>query len=581
MTKAAASIDIQPYSKVLTSDPSLPISESVPAIESALIQWKATRTLLSGTIQSYLAACLTLRARCSMIPYQPNGQRVAKESLTTIHSELASLALEELLLRDTRISLTAAINNSGVLASVNRLPPEILGRIFTLSRICCARDDGYQINGPAGVCRYWRQITLGNAHLWTHIDIGPGIPTDQTKLLLGRSKLAPVHIHVLEPPIKDHDDEPNEYECEHAAENMMTVLAPHMHCVRTLTVEPASRNGNLAFALLDSWSCYDINNSLPSLRIDQASSSDVQLSLPGKDETPENLEKMLLALTTLHLESAMFGWDSGAYRGLRDLRLHFGWPELVFISVPELASIFAACPDLTILKLSGPSVTARDAEGWVQPTPIVMECLEFVNLADLRPDHATLVLSLITIPGPRAELGIQLSQKSTLDKQLADFFLRSTITTLFHTYCDCESDCDGCLNDLECEGGSFKASKFFPQYLPHIHTLILDMFVLHSARVNQPSTPVLPSPLHPRLQNVVLLECTVDLEVLKRLVLELGIQDLRLERCETDLRTTPNPLEQQELQTLQASLQDMYPHLRCWISDVDSTSQLECGRMFC
>ncbi|KAG8761913.1 hypothetical protein FRC12_009268 [Ceratobasidium sp. 428] len=567
----------EPYNTVSISNPHLSVSKPSPTVQSALIQWKAARTLLSDTIQFYLATCLTLRAHCNLLVYQPNERNVVEGAIATICSELGSLASEELLLRDTRISLAAAINDSVVLAGVNRLPPEILARIFRFSRTCCAHDRGHQISGLASVCRYWRRTALNTAHLWTHIDIGPNVPTSRTKLLLDRTKRTPVHIHVLEPRRKNDANEPSEYESEHTAESMMMVLAPHMHRICTLSVESASHNGNLAFALLDSWSCYDTHNTLPSLRINHTLSSNF-LSLPGRDETPEDLERMPLALAVLHLEDTIFGWNSSAYRGLRDLRLLFPW-YFVSISVPELVSILAACPDLSILKSSGLPVVVSDTEGWVQPAPIVMKYLEFVNLADLVPAHAALVLSLITIPGPRAELSIQLPQKSTLDGQLADFFLRSTITTLFHTHLDCESACDGCLNKLKCEGGSFKASKFFPQYLPHIHTLILDMSILHSMRVNQSSVSALPSPLHPCLQNVILLDCVVDLDVLKRLVLELGIQDLRLERC----RAGPNPasnLQQQGLQTLQASLQDMYPHLRCWISDVDSTRQLECREMF-
>ncbi|KAG8705302.1 hypothetical protein FRC09_003041, partial [Ceratobasidium sp. 395] len=563
-----------PRNAVSTSNPCLSISESAPTIQSALVQWKTARTFLSSTIRSYLTVCATLRASYATLVYQSNEQDTVKEALATICTELESLASEERLLYDTRVSLAAVISNSVTLPNVNRLPPEILASIFGLSRAHCTRDHGHQTNGPTSVCRYWRRTALDAAHLWTHIDIGPDIPSGRAKLLLDRSKHAPVHIHVLASRLEQGENEPNGYESEHLAESMMVVLAPHIYRICTLNVESSGNRGNFVFALLNSWSYHDTANSLLSLRMERTVYASA-LFLPGQDRTPESLGRMLLALTSLRLDRTMFGWDSNAYRGLVDLQLVFSNRDTL-LSMMDLASIIAASPDLTTLKLYGLDIQG----GWIPLAPIVMRSLEFVSIVDLEQDAAASVLSLITLPGPRAELGITLSQASTLDSRLADFFARSTITTLYHTSYDCEYDCDGCLNKLECEGGSFKPSRFFPQYLPHIQTLILDGFILDGSRVNHPNPPTLPPPLQPQLQNLVLLNCRIDFEVLRRLVHEIGVQSLRFERRATNSHRggTDQPL--QELQTILGSLQRLYPQLQCQISYFDSTERLECRTSF-
>ncbi|KAG8703722.1 hypothetical protein FRC09_003984, partial [Ceratobasidium sp. 395] len=378
---------------------------STPTIQSALIQWKTARTFLSSTIQSYLAVCATLRASyAGTLVYQSNEQDTIKEALATICTELESLASEERLLYNTRVSFAAVISNSVTLPNVNRLPPEILARVFKFSRTFCARDDVYWTNGPTDVCRYWRQVALDTVHLWTHIDIGPDIPTNRTKLLLNRSKHAPVHIHVLETLLEREVAEPDEYESEHAARRMMKVLAPHLHRVRTLNVQSNSRGGNFFLALLDSWSHCDTANSLLSLRLEQAALVPV-LCLLEQGGTSESLERMLLALTSLRLFDTMFSRDSSAYRGLVDLQLLFSdYDDL--LSMSDLAGILAASPGLTTLKLSG---LEMDQRNWTQRTPIVMRCLELVSLVDLGQADAAAVLSLITLPGPRVELGIKLS----------------------------------------------------------------------------------------------------------------------------------------------------------------------------
>ncbi|KAG8790841.1 hypothetical protein FRC12_010868 [Ceratobasidium sp. 428] len=267
-------------------------------------------------------------------------------------------------------------------------------------------------------------------------------------------------------------------------------------------------------------------------------------------------------------------WKSVVYQGLSDLQIDV---DDISISRPQLANILTACPALTTLKLS--HLRIKNTNEWNQP-PILMQHLEFVNLVCMESRDVSSVLSTITLPGPRAELGIKDSPGGALDRELVGFFGRSKVTTLYYTCHPCEGDCDGCINNRGCEGGSSKALQLFTQHLPHAQTFILHKVTLNLLRVNRASTlQALSTPLQPWLPKLVLLEYTVNFEALKRLVLETNIQELRLEQCTAAHHPAPDP-QQQELKTIRASLQETYPHLQCWISDIDSTKRLACRTMF-
>ncbi|KAG8775857.1 hypothetical protein FRC12_001232 [Ceratobasidium sp. 428] len=509
-----------------------------------------------------------------MLIHEPDKQPIVKDALASVNSELESLASEEEVLRDMRISLAAEVNNSTVLASVNKLPPEILARIFGMSKICCACEDGYRVNGLAGVCVYWRMIALGAADLWTHVDVSPQIPRRLTELLLDRSKEFPVHVHILDPELEKDPDPNNEPRSECPAESMMIVLESHLQRISTLCINSNGYYGHFIFNVLNVWSERGSNSLLKSLVVDRCRYRIVDdLWITRESTTFENIEKMLHGLSTLHLRCTALDWDSSIYSGLLDLQLSFDGD--VWISIPELTNILTSCPALTTLKIE--NVRLEYVEGWVQP-PIVMQHLEFVHLAHMLPGDTSSVLSCITLPGPRVELGIILSQAGSLDSKLAEFFVRSPITTLYQASSDCESNCDGCLNDQFCEGGTFKASKFFPQYLPHIHTLILDGFDLQTPPLNQPSVPALPPPLWPRLQNLVLLDCMIDFEVLRRLVYEIGVQSLHIEQHTGYHLPASYIRPHDELQKILASLQEVYPHLHCQISDLSNSTKQQAYR---
>ncbi|KAF5324925.1 hypothetical protein D9611_004114 [Ephemerocybe angulata] len=76
------------------------------------------------------------------------------------------------------------------LAPINRLPPEILSRIFVQSS-AERRQDSLSWIQVTHTCHHWREVALDCAALWSDISfVNPAF----TKVMLARSKNAPLHV---------------------------------------------------------------------------------------------------------------------------------------------------------------------------------------------------------------------------------------------------------------------------------------------------------------------------------------------------------------------------------------------------
>ncbi|KAG8717621.1 hypothetical protein FRC08_007104 [Ceratobasidium sp. 394] len=516
-------------------------------VKSALREWKSARTLLAGTIQTYLAACTTLRVSCTTPLHQSGERAIIEEARATVDSELESLASEEQALYDTRASLGTMRNGSTTLVRINTLPPEILARIFTLSKTHCVHDRDSESNGFAGVCVYWRRVAMDAAELWTHIDFIPNTPDSVPKLLLERSGGTPIHAHIYE---LRPGEGPDEDMSERAAKQVMAVLRPHSHRVRSFTVESLSRDGFFVLAVLKSWISYDKFSIIKSLLVYRPGSWHFLFLQPHAEQD------MIPALHTLHLKNFAFNWDSHIYRGLVDLRLSIA--HSISISIPQFANLLSASRALAILKLKGVNVIYT--EDSMQLAPIMMEHLKILNLVEVDPENAMVLLSLITLASPLVELGMAFSEHDTSANQLINFFSRSRITTL---YCLDYDDPLAFRKHLKC--------------LPHLRILVLHHFDVADLLEDEANPPV-PSHSLPfsNPATVILLESMVSLEYLKRFITEYNIRDLRLEKCHVVTASSPG----QDMDSVQTSLLGVYPDLQCSVSDTDSTWQLACRTMF-
>ncbi|KAG8698114.1 hypothetical protein FRC08_006130, partial [Ceratobasidium sp. 394] len=336
-------------------------------VKSALDGWKSARALLSSTVQSYSAACITLRAGCTLMSHRsPAAISMIEDALATIDSELDSLVSEAKSLLSVQISLATMRNNSAMLTRINTLPPEILASIFILSRNHRTRNDNFRFHDLASVCAYWRDIALNTPDLWTHVDISPSTPSGVTNLLLGRTKDNPIHIHVYEPKPPD-----NGYTPDYEILKTTNVLAPHMHRVCALDIESHSFSRDFIGAVLNLW--FDRGSTMYRPNGRQVLSPDRGIGNTILKSRSKHAKGVLLSLNTLHLQGVVFDWKSGAYRDLVDLRLDFasGGGN---VPVLQFADMLRANPRLVILKLK--SVHIVDVEDRRPPNPIVFRFLK-------------------------------------------------------------------------------------------------------------------------------------------------------------------------------------------------------------
>ncbi|KAG8763550.1 hypothetical protein FRC12_008492 [Ceratobasidium sp. 428] len=526
------------------------LSERIkPAVISALAEWKSARSLMTSTIHSYLSTSATLRAACANSASQPAERFATEEALVAIDSELESLALEEDILRDGRALLAATRNYSTRLAPVNALPSEILARIFAFSKTYnyCI-DDGYlRPDSFTSVCVYWRQVALAATHLWTHIDMGPTTPDGLTELLLDRSKDTPIHVHVIESQEISDTGDPYAYTCECIAQGVMSQLESDIYRLRTLEIRSDTVDGEIIPAILDAWSTLDDVGAPASLSVERPYSKRT-LVVPAQGETSDNLEKLLLAFTSLHMDSVHFDWASNAYHGLIDLRLSFY--RYVHISTPQLFDILSSCPGLHTLKLR--NLIVNHVEDWAKPNPITMGHLKALNFIDIKVESASSVLSLIALPEFFTELSIGITPSSTIDNQLTDFFARSKLATLY------------CYDSSTHSSHDWVYLLF--QHRPRFRKLILDGFYLFNLPETQLSTPFSLSELQTTLCSIIFLGCRLDFESLKNLVVSFGIQDLRFE-------SRPQYGVRRDLEDIRTSILEVYPELRCSVSNTDSTAK--------
>ncbi|KAG8729201.1 hypothetical protein FRC12_021189, partial [Ceratobasidium sp. 428] len=105
-------------------------------LESASKQWGDALQLLNASLNSIKGVHITLLDAYAEPLCEPSERGIVRDLLGRFDSEVESLASCENVLRDMRVTATAARNHSVILAPVNTLPPELLSRIFSLLDTC-------------------------------------------------------------------------------------------------------------------------------------------------------------------------------------------------------------------------------------------------------------------------------------------------------------------------------------------------------------------------------------------------------------------------------------------------------------
>ncbi|KAG8781545.1 hypothetical protein FRC12_021785 [Ceratobasidium sp. 428] len=169
----------------------------------ALNQWVTARSCLKDAAAGFLKACLALKkVAVHSRPSHPN-QIILESMIDDVQSKIESIETVERWMHASRAALNALLNHSTSRVPINKLPPEILGRIFAIivgSTSCYMTNDGRNalLDIPL-VCARWYQVATNTRPLWSHIDIycRPKDPdSNLVRLWLQRSHGVPLHIHL-------------------------------------------------------------------------------------------------------------------------------------------------------------------------------------------------------------------------------------------------------------------------------------------------------------------------------------------------------------------------------------------------
>ncbi|KAG8763763.1 hypothetical protein FRC12_008414 [Ceratobasidium sp. 428] len=270
----------------------------------------------------------------------------------------------------------------------------------------------------------------------------------------------------------------------------------------------------------------------------------------------DNARGAVNSLKRLHLQNIKFDWDSGAYRGLVDLRLHC-FCSSTSISIAQLVNILSSNPALITLKLSCLKITS--SSDW-SPTPVTLSCLQVLTLFYIDPKGLQFLLPLLILPGSSVKVGIGPTDLDSISSELERFFGRNS-----HVIA---------LKLRQWKRSAFLTWLPFLTVLPRLDNLVLDSFHMDvgsdvGVGVDNPLLSV-----SPRLPSILFSKCTITLEGLKMLVVEHGTSLLRLESCVVSDGSGIN------MEDIQTSLLGAYPELQIVISNTSSAEHLEYCRMF-
>ncbi|QRV82034.1 F-box-like protein [Ceratobasidium sp. AG-Ba] len=217
------------FNSVNTANIVDPSTKNDSILKSALTAWITARKLLSEAVVTYRSTHDTLRAVCVESSYSSSQHRL-EEVFASIDAELNSISAEEQTLKDIRMSLLGLRNQSILLSPVNKLPPEIIGHIFSLSRKHCVFE-GDKKAEPI----YFTSV--GSTH-------------QLASLMLERTRNNPIHLHVYDEKLG-----PDRWAVgsEDRIGPTIAAIEPYIRRAYSLRIESLNHETELSSAILDLW----------------------------------------------------------------------------------------------------------------------------------------------------------------------------------------------------------------------------------------------------------------------------------------------------------------------------------------
>ncbi|KAF8704575.1 hypothetical protein RHS03_05791, partial [Rhizoctonia solani] len=421
----------------------------------------AAGDIFKEALKRYHRTCFDLQKSCITRGLEV---KLPDELSSRVVQEMELFSFYESTLRDARSAL-GYVRNTPSFTPINALPREIISQIFGLVATEEHSNLEYEeytgairivsLKSPdslAHVCSYWREIALRSHTLWTHIDLSfdRSIGTRQISrahTYASRAARAPLYVFIRPLSYYYHNPLPKEASF---TPQFLASLAPQ---TGTLFL-PLYKHTSKMFETFLKHCTPEVFSRL-SLESHLNPADQCGFILSGEDlglepnsheqnfllDLPvEQLEDIMLHLTSLHMLDIFFPWSSKAYHNLTDLCLAYSPYSWAKISESNLVGTLRSSPLLRRLGIQINIVDSLPAT-----TPIKPVALEHVEILDLHiessasPDPLALGQLLRWIAPGLNPLRVSINQKysndintniSFKDNSVTSFFARSNVISL-------------------------------------------------------------------------------------------------------------------------------------------------------
>ncbi|KDN46579.1 hypothetical protein RSAG8_04232, partial [Rhizoctonia solani AG-8 WAC10335] len=473
---------------------------------------------LRAALDHYVRICSNVQDVCLQ---GTTPQNTILDYVEQVERELGLVESYDVKMQLAKKAIKVTRNYALNITPINRLPNEILARVFHMARDA----EPCSVDHAALVCSRWRTLVLRDPSLWTRVDFHPSIchsfylSLNRAEAHILRSGEMPLDVHISasqELPKKGYYDSPMKSLCTLAGPRMGSLeinfadfesnelLRTRHSAISTLLLHCQLGLFTKLVTFSDSFGFLTSEQPGPGIR-----------GIPLEVEH-SHLEAVLASVTALHLIGLYPPWTSQAYHGLVELRL-VSSPGITD-SIPErgLINILQSSPGIRILQTSL-QITDR-VEGHLNVSVSLpdLQVLQVDSEAFPRNNLCHLELVRFLSPGLRPLdftmqcNGLQLSESSKA--QTKAFLARSNVTQ-FH------ADQVLCPYDIL-------------SLMPHLKALILSncepLPVGQSGLIEYSDEQGTPSVIYPKLDVCLILECALSLDEFRATIQRCQVQTLMI-----------------------------------------------------
>ncbi|QRV93665.1 pyrolysin [Ceratobasidium sp. AG-Ba] len=362
-----------------------------------LQKWMSSQTQLTASASDFLNNCHILRKEVAQTFQFPN-QAVLNDTIAGVKSRIQSISVVEKCMQESRAVLNALLDTSTSHIPINKLPLELLSRIFSIAvvssscHIQAARIDALA-NIPL-VCSRWYQVATNNSSLWSHIDLrvhSRSLPVKvwlnriESRLERARGTLLHIHSEMF------HRQFPRL-----AIPELIVTILPYISNIASLNLSPGNRN--LTWALLSTY---------------------------FESRDPSNLVRLAVSDLSVGEGGLIIPWSARPLPKLKFLELSGDGLGTKF-NFSDISTILSGSPDLDTLCLG--SLRFHHTSPPDRNAIISLPHLRILDLSQLHGEAFDDLLAMLHTNG--LDLDVRLRSIGPDSPELRGFLLRSHVKSL-------------------------------------------------------------------------------------------------------------------------------------------------------